>query len=244
MFVGMISEGEDKLFDKWKKGMPRDLEKHFIPDGIANEAIWGENPEGNNEKKLKLIFFLKEVNGGEKWDERNYLKEYNSDRNYINSHSPTITALTQLAYGLFHHADETKWEKIESEVTDGSIIQTNVLKRIALVNVKKIAGLGTADYGKIDKFFNNKMNKNNLKEQLDLYSRNSTDQVVIICGATDWYYKQLYEGLDWKQTSRGIEYCKQDNKKIVIAFCHPLARVLQNIKYYALIDAFNEILKS
>jgi hypothetical protein len=237
-----IKEDENELFAQWCQDKPPEVKEHFIRDGVVNENEFGMSLDENHNSDLRIVFFLKEVNGGENWDEREYLREYNNKDEFKKTHSQTITVLTQLAYGVLNRANtSTRWNEIELVVTDGSSIQTQVLQRIALVNVKKIAGSGNAEYDKINKFIKNDKNRNNLKQQLDIYSKNAIGQTVIVCGGTDWYYKQLYNGLTWKQTSRGIEYCKQD-KKIIIAFCHPLARIAPNIKYFALVDALNEIL--
>ena len=227
-----IGAKEDVLFDTWREQLARQ-HKVFIPDGIVNPEKWSK-------AKVKVLFLLKEVNGGDKeWDERDYLRKYNVEQRYIDTHSPTISVLVQWVHA-FQASDELTWEDVLTQVQNPEI-QSELLEQIALVNVKKVPGGGTVDGEKFDQYWSNSENVQNLREQLELYfSAESPD--FIVCGATAWYYNELFktEKLKWEVTSRGIYFCKH-KKTMVIDFCHPQARISSNIKYYALFDALQEI---
>ena len=52
----------------------------------------------------------------------------------------------------------------------------------------------------------------------------------------------MEKDLEWQQTSRGIQYFIDKNKRVYVSYCHPEARVPDNLLYYGLIDAVKEIL--
>lgn len=77
------------------------------------------------------------------------------------------------------------------------------------------------------------MNKKYLCQQI-----NSYEPHIIICGGTGYFFSNS----KWQQTSRGINYIREPNDRIIVSYCHPEARIDNCIKYYALIDALREIL--
>lgn len=229
----LIRRNEEKLFSEWRKEL-NDYGKVFIPDGVVVPEKW---VNANN----RVIFLLKEVNGGEsEWDERDYLENYNTNPLYIKTHSPTISVLIQWIYA-FDNDIELEWDKLLSQI-DNTETQTKLLQQIALVNVKKVPGGGTVDGEKFDQYWREKKNIDNLKKQFENYFSSDAPPDYIVCGATSWFYEEIFknEKLKWEQTSRGIRYCKHRNT-IVIDYCHPQARIASNIKYYALFDALQEI---
>lgn len=230
-----IKATEDSLFSDWRNQLK--LQNNlFIPDGIVNEEKWSM-------ANTKALFLLKEVNAEndtEEWDERDYLNRYNTEPRYIKTHSPTITSLTEWIHAI-HSKDNLKWSDVVKQ-TRNTEVQSELLKQIALVNLKKVPGGGTIDYRKFDTYWKNTKNIQNLKEQLNIYLDSENHPDFIICGATSWAYKEIFKDscLCWKETKRGISFCKHNNT-IVIDYCHPQARISSNIKYYALFDAIKEI---
>ena len=228
-----IAQAEELLFSRWRNQLA-EQKKIFIPDGVVDPERW-------RKAKIKVLFLLKEVNGGEtEWDERDYLKKYNEEQRYIETHSPTITALIQWVHAVLCD-EELNWDTILKE-TQALDTQSMLLEQIALVNVKKVPGGGTVDGEKFDAYWKNSENIKSLKEQLSIYASSDVSPDVIVCGATSWYYNEVFkeERLQWETTWRGIPFCKH-GKTIVVDFCHPQARISSNIKYYALFDALMEI---
>jgi len=228
-----LRDKEEILFSKWREQLSQQ-HKVFIPDGVVCPEKW-------KAAKNKVLFLLKEVNGGEKeWDERDYLRNYNKEQQYIDTHSPTIAVLIQWIHAIFAD-NELDWSMVLKQ-TQNVDYQTELLEQIALVNVKKVPGGGTVDGEKFDAYWKKPENIQNLKEQLlfCLSAENAPD--FVICGATSWYYNEIFkdEKLQWVTTSRGVSYCKHRNT-IVVDYCHPQARIASNIKYYALLDALEEI---
>ncbi|WP_455655166.1 hypothetical protein [Phascolarctobacterium sp.] len=227
-----IQEKENRVFDEWKNSLDLESKRFFIPDGVVDEESWNSAP-------LKILFLLKEVNGGEAWDERQYLYDYNIKEEYLKTHSLTINTVLQWAYGAMYIARDISWEEVAHTI-NCITTQTGLLRNIALVNIKKLSGAGNVDYQNFDKYFNDVKNTDYLRKQLAIYKPD-----IIICGGTGYYFQQLYKDSvlpieKWKKTHRGTSYCIVGNT-IVIDYCHPQARIAANIKYYALIDAIAEI---
>jgi len=228
-----IKEKEDALFAEWKQLWKQDISQEvksiFVTDGIVDEEVWNTEP-------LRVMYFLKEVNGGDKeWDERDYLFNYNIKDEYRKTHSPTINTLIRWQYGI-NCGKTADWQQVEKSTQDEEL-QTKLLSQIALVNIKKTAGGGTVDWNNFDNYINMPQNIEYLKRQLALYNPQ-----VVICGKTAWYMSILkgWKDAEWEETSRGVRFIKE-NGTIYIDFVHPEVRAPKNIIYYALLDALEEI---
>lgn len=224
----MLRERENQMFDKWRTCFPIEMQSTFIPDGIVDESGW-------NCSKIKILYLLKEVNGGTDWDEREYLANYTCVGAY---NSQTINTLIRWQYGIAHSVADETWDEIYRK-TDNKNIQRDMLSEIGLVNLKKIAGGGIVDWKNFDYYFASETNRTFLKEQLGLYAPD-----IVICGGTAYYLNLLYEidNNDWLETSRGVRYLRRDNT-VYIDFCHPNNRGPKNMIYYGLVDALQEICK-
>lgn len=225
-----MMEKEDKLFALWKKEIQSDSGAIFVDDGIVDEQEWNKSP-------IKVIYLLKEVNGGDKeWDERDYLKRYNTAPQYIKTHSPSIDALLRWQYGITKGSNYT-WSEVENALEQVDI-QNQLLSQFALVNVKKTAGGSVVDWSKFDPYFNNVRNREFLKKQLAIYNAD-----LVICGGTAWHLCEVmgWDYNDWKETKRGVRYYKM-GQTVYLDFCHPNIRAPRNIVYYALVDAVSELL--
>lgn len=220
---------EDALFGSWKEIVYAQTSAIFVSDGIVDEHEWEKAP-------VKVLYLLKEVNGAEKeWDERDYLAKYNEKQDYIDTHSPTIDVLTKWQYGISQGRRQT-WSCVEKEACQRDM-QTQLLRQICLVNIKKTAGGGLVDWDKFDAYFKQEVNRRNLKEQLSYYKPD-----IVICGGTAWYLCQVmgWNYQNWAQTSRGVRYYKTGGTTYV-DFCHPNNRGPKNMIYFGLLDALSEL---
>lgn len=229
----MIKELEDALFSEWKllwkKDIASDVNSCFVTDGVVNEEIW-------NLSKIKVLYFLKEVNGAdEEWDERDYLLRYNTDEVYRKNHSQTIATIIKWQYGI-NYGKTVTWQELE-ETTQDEELQTKLLSQIALVNIKKTAGKGTVNWNDFDAYIKIPDNKEKLIQQMEIYNPD-----LVICGSTAWYFKQMYgwKEKDWKITSRGVRY-RQEGKTTYIDFYHPNNRGPKSLVYYGLLDTLEEL---
>lgn len=204
------------LFDEWKQDR-----KFFVTDGVVDENEYISAPK-------KLLFLLKEVNGGESWDLCEFICKGGRPQTWDN--------IARWVEGLFNLDVEISWEELEGDKESRKQRRINMLKKICVVNVKKSPGVETSinkeirDAGKQDAEF--------LRKQLDIYE----PEIIICCGTDGVYSKEIAENkLDWRRTSRGIWYT-YDKDRLVIAYVHPEARVQSSLIYYGLIDAVKEIL--
>ena len=227
----MIREKENELFAKWKAELK--VPSAFIPDGVVDETLWSHTPK-------RVLYLLKEVNGGENWDERHYLARYDIEEEYKKTHSPSIDSLArwQLGLNLLWEPDMWKgvssWQEIDTIAAEPAA-RTHLLHQLAVVNRKKISGGSTVDWDKFDTYWSDERNRELLKEQLTFYHPD-----YVICGGTAWALEKLYGKWKWEQTSRGVSYYVF-NGVTYIDFCHPDARAPRNIVFYALVDAVKEI---
>lgn len=225
----MLKEEENRLFADWKDAVVRETSELFVTDGVVDEQEWKESP-------IKVLYLLKEVNGADtEWDERDYLKKYNVESNYIKTHSPTVNVISQWQYGIAYKPDAT-WKDVEQVIVDTDL-QTKLLSQICLVNIKKTAGESVVDWNKFEVYFKNPINLEMLNKQLDLYHPD-----VVVCGGTAWLLCQVkgWEYNKWLQTTRGIRYYR-DRNTVYIDFCHPNNRGPKNMIFFSLLDALKEI---
>ena len=220
-----IRELEEKLFDEWqekeKLGYNSENKKLFVRDGLIHEESYFKAP-------VKILYLLKEVNGGDKdWDLREFVKN--------GGQSATWNNITRWTKGIFRYGEELNWSSLE-EINEDSRKET--LKHIIAVNLKKIPGGYTTDYKKLEDFLEKPSNINYLKQQISLYN----PDIIVCCGTGWWYSNYIEKGMKWKKTKRGILYNKENNK-LIVSYSHPEARVSSNLLYYGLIDAIKEIYK-
>lgn len=225
----VLREQENRLFDDWKRAIADDSGTIFVTDGVVNEAAWHTAPR-------KVLYLLKEVNGADReWDERDYLGKYNTDPDYIKTHSPTVNVLSQWQYGITYDP-QAAWREVEQAALRAEI-QTKLLSEICLVNIKKTAGGAVVDQNQFDAYFNAPVNREKLRAQLALYQPD-----IVICGGTAWHLSRIknWDDKDWQQTHRGIRY-HQEAGTLYIDFCHPNNRGPKNMIYFSLLDALNEL---
>ena len=214
---------EKELFEEWK----RKREK-FIPDGIVDEQCYQNS-------HLKVLYILKEVNGGNGWVLTKFLKE--------GGRASTWNNITRWQYGITNIEKEIRWGDVE---TISNEIRKSQLKNIAIMNLKKEPGGAKAiskqiwSYASEDNEF--------LKKQIQIYSPD-----IIVCCGTGEIVKdlELVEKFDkWNKSNHGeplIRYYKtvnQSKSRIIIDYYHP-AYYGKSTKelFYPLYKTIKEILK-
>ena len=206
---------ENNFLDNWAASVPG-----FIRDGVANHEKYCSAP-------VKLVFVLKEVNGGESWDLRDLLNK--AER------KETWNVVARWAKGIFNIEKDFTWNEL-SENNDEQ--RKEILPCICAVNLKKTSGKDVADNSVIRKtaIKNSVM----LKEQISLYN----PDIIVCCGTDSAFTKAIGVKPEWKMTTHGIWYYIEPTGTIVIAFSHPEARTKECILHYALIDAVRDILNN
>ena len=92
---------------------------NFIPDGIVNYEIY-------NDRSVKVLYILKEVNGGKDWDLRSFLRNGGDWRTWNN--------IVRWQFGIEGEEVEKSFNNIE-KVTQN--IRKRYLNKIAVINLKK-----------------------------------------------------------------------------------------------------------
>lgn len=207
---------QNALFEEWKTG--RD---NFVTDGVVDETAY------RNAKK-KVLFLLKEVNGGENWDLCQYVRD--GGRSY------TWDNVARWVEGIERLDEEIPWSELSKNSKSNQQRREEQLKKICVVNVKKKPGKETSVWEEIEAA--GEADAEFLKKQIAIYE----PEIIVCCGTDAIYSKYLAENkIKWKMTRRGIWYA-QDGRRIVIAYLHPNARLANNFMYYSLIDAVKELL--
>ena len=214
MSVEELIAKEEVLLSEWEEDCPG-----MVKDGLVDAEFYLNS-------KYKILFLLKEVNGGKDWDLRGFLRAGGRKQTWNN--------VARWTKGINNIEKEISWKELE-DISDNERIE--LLRYIAVVNLKKTSGSHTSIAEEINTAA--KRNANRLKDQISLYAPN-----IIICGGTEGQYFGEIAGYkpEWKCTSRGIWYVVEDEKRIVISYSHPEARVKDCLLYYGIVDAVREIL--
>lgn len=208
-----IAEEENRMFAELRAANP-----DIIDDGVVNE-------EEYLSAKCKIMYVLKEVNGGKSWSLREFIREGARAQTWDN-----IARWTEAILNLDSEKPWSYWEN------NNEARRKTILKKICAVNVKKTSGGHTSH---ADEVYQAALgNSDILQKQLRLYD----PDIIICCGTEKAFVDACYKNqeLDWKMTFRGIWYFV-DNGMIVISFTHPEARVKDCLLHYALVDAVREI---
>lgn len=184
-----------------------------IPDGIVDVDEYLASD-------LKIMWILKEVNSEDdegEWDMRDLFKNFKdstTNTGIKKGWGGTYLPLIYTTYGIINNK---KWNDIPYIVDDYSVVE--VLKKTAIVNLKKVSGLAQANVSELKSF--HEEFGNTLKKQIEIYQPN-----VIICGGTGEFLDDLFSELfdskyfqNQDEKSKTIFY-KYDNVIIAYAY-HP-----------------------
>lgn len=213
-----ISEQQQMLFTELRKTDP-----DIIMDGIVDENYYLS-------AKYKIVYILKEVNGGQGWNLTDFLKNGGRPQTW-NNIARWTEAILEIGNGV--EKDWNYWLNNNEER------RLKYLRYIGAINLKKTSGTYASNGKEIFQAALN--NRDIVKKQIDLYQPN----IIICCGTGDAFADTYFakdETIQWKSTKRGIWYIKQSDK-IIISFSHPAARVAPSLLHYGLIDAVQEILQ-
>jgi hypothetical protein len=200
-----IRDEENALFTEWKKTRP-----NFIPDGIINEKGYLNSP-------LKVLYILKDVNGGEGWDLRKYVDG--------GGRAKTLNNIARWQYAIEHFKEDIPFSKVDNI---SQSFREKHLKNIAIINLKKEPGGPEAindqiwTYSWDDKSF--------IVKQIVLYK----PDVVICCGTGEMVRKRElitpFKKWNWSLSNSGVEYYK--NEILILKFVHPQQRKFTKKKLF------------
>jgi len=211
-----IHEKEELLFGEWELSVPG-----LVKDGIVSENEY-------NKAKYKIVYILKEVNGGKNWDLRDFLSDEKGGR------PDTWDNISRWTKGILNIEKEIEWNDLKK---DNEKRRIDYLKKICAMNLKKTSGKDTSNKHEIE--LASKRDSDFLKRQYELYQ----PDITVCCGTASDFFDTIYSDnkREWLQTSRGINY-EKDNGRIIIDYAHPASRTKPCLLYYGLMDAVREIL--
>jgi hypothetical protein len=210
------NQTEKELFTKWISKRPE-----LAIDGIINESEYSQS-------RIKVLYILKEVND---WKKGN-LKEFVQN----GSRGATWNNIARWQYGIENYF-KTRELKFKDKISRENRIE--ILKSIAIVNLKKESGGSNSNMGEI--FHHAKKDRELLKEQIKLYNAD----IVICCGTGNIVSNlRLIDNIEsYKTTSKGIKFSDNENQ-LIIQYNHPQARKNKKILFNNLMDSIVEIKKS
>ncbi|MGF3065793.1 hypothetical protein [Facklamia sp. P12950] len=178
------------------------------------------------ELKFKIVYIMKEVNGGSGWDLKDFLFE--------GGRSQTWDNIARWTEGIFNLHEEFSWKYLSE---DNENRRKKYLRKIGTINLKKTPGKHTSIYKEISTAATK--NRIIIKQQIELYD----PEIIICCGTSSDFIKCYSESnyVNWAMMRRGVEYVRNKNQ-IIVSFVHPEARVRDAYLYYALVDGIREII--
>ncbi|TGL04058.1 hypothetical protein EHQ43_11680 [Leptospira bouyouniensis] len=196
------TEKLNALFEKWKNSHP-EFKNSFVSDGIINE-------EEYLKAKVKILVLTKESNNPEQ-SEEDYRDWWKYGIKFGFSRR-----IAEWSYGILNN-----FPPVQS-ISEENLIDS--IRKIAFMNVKKIAGGSTANDAELEHYLNR--DKEFILEQIAIIEPD-----VIITGiAKDEYLNLLYPNLKLKSSGYDILIGKEKNMKFV-SFYHPSYRVPRAMAY-------------
>lgn len=215
MDAAMLLAQETRLLNEWAAEC-----EGFIRDGIVDAQEYLAS-------KIKLLFLLKEVNGGSDWDLRDFLRSGGRKQTWEN--------IARWTLGIRDFQHDLPWERV-GEISAEQ--RKDILRSICAVNVKKTSGAHTANSSLVSASASR--DADFLKRQIDLYAPG----IVVCCGTERNYWHDVMKITPaWNMTTRGIWYFREASGRIVISYAHPEARVKDCLLYYGLVDAVREVMQ-
>lgn len=199
----------EELMTSWEKKHKQASYLRFIRDGIVDLEEW------NRQETPKVCFFLKEA----------YTKqdEYNLVKNLQESSPWNMWRKVAVWTAAIHNT------YLGERLLDLGVIRANehnLIKKIAVVNVKKSNGNSQSNENDLEVFA--KDDKQELKRQLELINPD-----VIICGYTLHFLKKVL-GNELYLTNIEDKMYGFWKDKIIIDYYHPACHYPNKINYYTL----------
>lgn len=212
----MIEKIQNDIFDEWRK-----KRKNIIPDGIVNIKIYSK-------AKIKVLYLLKEVNGGKDWNLRDYL-------NNNASRFQTWNNIARWQYAIENFQEDNLWSKVQNVNEE---FRKEQVRKIAVINLKKVPGTEKSKMAEIRKFAWN--DRELLKRQISLCE----PDIVVCCGTGEIvkefklvdneYFK------NWSKSSANIEFHLTKKNSLIISHCHPQKWTSDQEKFDPLIKTVQE----
>ncbi len=211
------SEKLTDLFDRWKSEFyPNEV---FYKDGITNEEYF-------DKANKKILFITKEPNAinHEKNEDRSFVTEWNTTMpTYPFSHR-----IAEWSYGILNEFP------IYSDAAKNAM-KNDVLKKIALMNLKKSGGTGTSAEQDFTDLIKDQKHIEYIHKQIEII-----DPEIIIFGLATWHHlvKKSFPEIVWSDSNSYHIQTGTFRKARVINFYHPSARNVPAASYSLLQNVY------
>lgn len=184
-----------------------DNDSHFVIDGIIDSEKYFN-------AKYRILWILKEANSQS--DTWSYLEKF-KDKEWLyrcGKSVPTLKKIIYITYGILRNCN---WCEIPDAKNEKSF---EPLQEIALINIKKIPGDGSAEDNEIQQAYYE--NKELLKLQIETYNPN----VIIFGNTLQYFYKTDFDKLESteKQKTEFGNAFYNTGDKLYIHTWHPAVR--------------------
>lgn len=213
MTIQEIEKGQEEIKRKIReRSKDPKFDACYILDGIADI-------EGYINSKPRIAWILKEAWGddGIGWDLSSQVIATQNKTSI--SKTPSFKRVAYASRGI--HTD-ANWDDLPWITEDENVV--NAIKKIAWINISKIAGQSTSPDKRIEEAFDNW--KDIIKEQLDLYN----PQVYILGNTFKWVANFFeIDNIEPIKLDSSWAYVRKDGKIIIWAF-HP-SKIMKDERY-------------
>lgn len=260
--IGLSGNQHINRTEKIRQLLEENREALILADPMSDIHTNGICYDGiiNQRKYKRIVFLLKETNGNDSngeagklndWDYRLWLERCQSEGlptgnkgDSTQFYGRTFKKLSMWADVLVTLMDKKSvlpFEEYEKEKLDQAYLR-ETLKKIAIINLKKTWGGGTADLRRLDTYLKSEAVRSVLKEQMYL-----AVPEIVVCGGRQVYdYAKAIFGGDEKcfdlPSGDKLEFFR-DHDTVYVNFYHPAYRKSTLCAYNMAVERFGELMK-
>jgi hypothetical protein len=221
------TERLNELFCEWKASKS-DYAGKFSPDGVVDEECY-------EKAARRVLFVLKEPNAHHD-DLRDHARNFAQGKNKTRA---TWRNLAYWSYGILREFP------VFSQVK-GDPAYPQVLHEIAVMNLKKTPGGGSANDKEINRFALDRSNQVFIRREIEIIA----PQIIISCVGTGTRVDKLHgtvrsllaPGAPWLRSQNGVFYLLFE-AGILVAFAHPAGRFAEADMYKHLVGETQAIVQ-
>ena len=217
-----------ELMDEWRI-QPKHVDHLFNYDGIVNEEAW------NAETNKKILFFLKEAYHDEAGEAR--YKEQNNAYYFLTEELDSckpwkMWRKVAVWTAAINNTDNNGTLKYSE--TDIRNAERDLIKSIAVVNIKKSDGNNTSEHENLRTYADE--DKGYIKREIELIKPK-----IILCGNNCSLLEIVYPEMDLDELHE--DHSVIFNGTIILDYYHPANQYPNFVNYYAVAGIYQQALK-